>query len=570
MAKKTGKKTAEVLLQANCISRNTMIQVAKVQPSPLLQQRQDLGDLEGLASSIKASGQINPVIVREGKKAGTYELVDGLRRRAAVIIAGVGEIKADVYKLEDDDVILLSSSANLHKPLTLAEQVIEVSQLYMASARGKESVSFHEMAKLVGRSPRWLAARWAISHTLSAKHRKIFLEMSNVNITGVVERLMRFSKANLEREIDRLSQYTSEHHRELKINEVNAIDALELLDELEREAKRLSLLHAPFNPAEEFEGLPMCAGCQYRTGNTLNLFVSENNRFNKSDNCANGSCYSAKTFQRFVSLQKLNPDLVALRGLGSGDTLVLPPTVKVMESYLVKTYTRPTAGAKPALVLSGENAGSMVYALAASMGTSARETKKELQGAELLAEKELQLQNRRSKIFVAEVHGYIEKILESEKAIASLVDSRHNGLNGWRTAILLIATLGTSENACRMGSNSYSDTIADLIKGTDKLGAEELLSFLGPKFWKEALMVMRSQLVPPQNPKNWTVVDANANSYAALLGMPTTTMRDRAMLEAPEPKSLGKLRVEVEAAAQLQATKKAGRESKKAAKAAKE
>jgi len=62
--------------------------------------RQDLGDLNGLAESIRSIGLVQPITVRQ-RDAGGYELVAGQRRVAAARLAGLTTLPAVVRGYAD-------------------------------------------------------------------------------------------------------------------------------------------------------------------------------------------------------------------------------------------------------------------------------------------------------------------------------------------------------------------------------------------------------------------------------------------------------------------------------------
>ena len=68
-----------------------MVDVDRIVPNRF-QPRKRIEDLEGLATSIKENGIIQPIIVTEA--GGTYHLVAGERRWRAAQIAGIARIPA--------------------------------------------------------------------------------------------------------------------------------------------------------------------------------------------------------------------------------------------------------------------------------------------------------------------------------------------------------------------------------------------------------------------------------------------------------------------------------------------
>ena len=74
----------------------------------------DEARLGELASSIRETGVLQPIIVREGA-AGGYEIVAGERRARAARMAGLGEIPALVRYYSDDEVLILSLVENVQR-----------------------------------------------------------------------------------------------------------------------------------------------------------------------------------------------------------------------------------------------------------------------------------------------------------------------------------------------------------------------------------------------------------------------------------------------------------------------
>lgn len=86
--------------------------------------REDCGDLEDLATSIKENGLINPVTVMQ-KEAGGYSLIAGLRRVKACEILGWEEVTASVHSpMDADQMIKLEIAENeKRKEFTYEERV---------------------------------------------------------------------------------------------------------------------------------------------------------------------------------------------------------------------------------------------------------------------------------------------------------------------------------------------------------------------------------------------------------------------------------------------------------------
>ncbi|HVP15056.1 MAG TPA: ParB/RepB/Spo0J family partition protein [Terriglobales bacterium] len=92
------------------------IPVKKVTPNPH-QPRSSFDDvgIQELASSIRSTGVLQPVIVRRVPGADTYQLVVGERRLRAAIVAGLEHIPAIVRELGDREMMELALVENLQR-----------------------------------------------------------------------------------------------------------------------------------------------------------------------------------------------------------------------------------------------------------------------------------------------------------------------------------------------------------------------------------------------------------------------------------------------------------------------
>ena len=80
------------------------LRVDEIAPSPYQTRAEEAdGNIEGLAASIRASGVINPLTVRDhdGASGPKYELVAGHRRLAAAKLAGLAEVPCLVMEMDD-------------------------------------------------------------------------------------------------------------------------------------------------------------------------------------------------------------------------------------------------------------------------------------------------------------------------------------------------------------------------------------------------------------------------------------------------------------------------------------
>jgi ParB family chromosome partitioning protein len=89
-----------------------MLEVERIRPSRW-QPRLDFGGLEGLVSSIRENGVVQPVIVRQ--EADGYHLVAGERRWRAAQLAGLKRIPAIVRRVSDDRLLEVALIENIQR-----------------------------------------------------------------------------------------------------------------------------------------------------------------------------------------------------------------------------------------------------------------------------------------------------------------------------------------------------------------------------------------------------------------------------------------------------------------------
>ncbi len=133
------------------------IPVASVYPSSFQPRRHfDEERLASLTASVRELGVLQPVLVRPGQEAGTYELIAGERRWRAAKRAGLQTVPALVREVGDDASLEQALVENLHRQ--------DLNPLEEAAAFNQLIEDFHltheELARRVGKS------RAAVTNTL--------------------------------------------------------------------------------------------------------------------------------------------------------------------------------------------------------------------------------------------------------------------------------------------------------------------------------------------------------------------------------------------------------------------
>ena len=124
------------------------VRLARIDPSPF-QPRRDFPEdaLAELANSIRASGVVQPILLRRSAQAGDrYQLVVGERRWRASRLAGLETVPAIIRDLSDQDALELALTENL---LRQDLNPLEVARAYQA-LQEKYSLSHEQVAERLG------------------------------------------------------------------------------------------------------------------------------------------------------------------------------------------------------------------------------------------------------------------------------------------------------------------------------------------------------------------------------------------------------------------------------------
>lgn len=121
-----------------------MLDLDRIQPNRY-QPRADFTGLEGLVSSIKESGIIQPIVVRREQDG--FQLVAGERRWRAAQLAGLQRIPAVVRKIADDRLLEVALIENIQRKEL---NPIEEAKAYEVLV-GKMKLSQADIARRVGR-----------------------------------------------------------------------------------------------------------------------------------------------------------------------------------------------------------------------------------------------------------------------------------------------------------------------------------------------------------------------------------------------------------------------------------
>jgi ParB/RepB/Spo0J family partition protein len=136
------------------------LRIDQIRPNPANPRRDfDERALNELASSIKAWGQLQPVVVRRDEAGETFQLICGERRWRAHQRAGLTEIWAIERDASDKDLLRLALIENLQRVgLARAEKLAALDQL----AEMTQAVGLRKTASQLMIDPTWLSRQLAV------------------------------------------------------------------------------------------------------------------------------------------------------------------------------------------------------------------------------------------------------------------------------------------------------------------------------------------------------------------------------------------------------------------------
>lgn len=330
--------------------------------------------LRELAQSLTSLGQQQPIVVRlvvigEGGPAETdaYEILAGHRRYAAARLAGLETLEARVVDCDDRGAAAVRVVENLQrKDLSALEQAADVASLI---ALGWDHAT---IAKQLGRSPSWVHLRARISTDLIPEIREKltsdprFAQVSAAHLE-LVARLPEDAQRAAAAEIDdKLIAYDGQ---------IESVDEWRSL--LSRFHRRLADAPWKLDDAQLVPAAGACSVCPKRTACQQSLFPDLDHG-RKDDRCLDAACFTAKSkaliAQRVAEAKETHGEEVVIFD-PSRDSGVKGALNYGTVQGVVKTA--PSRGYVPAVAVSGEDAGQVVYVKPAPKPQAARPSKED-------------------------------------------------------------------------------------------------------------------------------------------------------------------------------------------------
>jgi ParB/RepB/Spo0J family partition protein len=234
--------------------------------------RRRVGDLTELAASMKASGQLAPIVVRpHPHEAGAFEVVCGHRRSAAAQLAEIPELLVVVRHLSDREVLEAQLAENSQR--VDVHPTEEADAIHTLHTRHK--VPVEEIAAQLGRPVAFVHARLRLLRLAPAA--RTALEAGRVTLAVALE-LARLPQSSQDEALPRVLTPEGSALRTLA-------DCRPILARY-----TLRLVESPF--ALDDATLPggSCLRCPKRTGSQTALFLEAEG----PDLCTDPACYQGK------------------------------------------------------------------------------------------------------------------------------------------------------------------------------------------------------------------------------------------------------------------------------------
>lgn len=251
--------------------------------------------MEELTNSIKESGVLQPILVREQPdRSDRYLIVCGERRFRATKAAGLKEIPAIIREISDEEALQLQIVENLQrKDVHPMEEAVA-----FKSFQESKNWSFEEIAKRVGKSEYYVKQRIKLNSLCDA-FQKLFFQ-NKINITDALQ----VSKLEAEIQVELFNELVDDED----LNNPNFHLDIESY-QLNKFRGKLQSATFDIDDATLFPAMGACSNCQFNSA-VLKLFPDQNGA-----TCENIKCFNEKTnlsFQRNIDNALTDPSIVLI------------------------------------------------------------------------------------------------------------------------------------------------------------------------------------------------------------------------------------------------------------------
>lgn len=254
--------------------------IDEIHPSRLNPRKHfDQDKLKALAESMRASGQIEALLVRPSKeKAGAYELINGERRWRAAALVGFTHLAVRVHDLTDAEMLMVMLGSGAEGTVE-ALTPIEEAEGYRALQEAVQ-ISIEEVAKRVGREVTHVKRRLVLLQLPPAA--KTALVSGQLPAVTAVE-IARIPSAEKREEAATAILHSEVHGGVMPQRAAHKFVTTQICR---------TLTGAPFR-VEDIDLVPgagACSECKYRAGNNREEYGEVSN----PHTCMNPACWDQK------------------------------------------------------------------------------------------------------------------------------------------------------------------------------------------------------------------------------------------------------------------------------------
>lgn len=336
-------------------------------------------DVADLVASIKAVGQLDPLIVRlQPDDADRYQILAGHRRAVAAKEAGLEAVKAQIYALDDShaDAVLVLSNCDRENP-DLFREAAAVKAILEERSGWKVS----DVAGLLGKSPKFVATLRAIAD----------LEPS-------VAKAMASEKCEWTPEMVAMFAALAPEVQKVKWTELTRRAYVRTAKELRDALDFRTVGSAPWDASDDtlVPKAGSCASCPKTSLRAPGLF--DDGDLDPADPatlkkavCRDSTCWATKAL---AHLKRRVEEVSVETGVAAclvtenafGDQLARLRTIaNVVDKWEVENAKKGEDGACPAIVVGGEDDGKVRWVRGAGVGEKSSRGKKS-KGASATAE----------------------------------------------------------------------------------------------------------------------------------------------------------------------------------------
>jgi len=485
-----------------------------------------------LVASIRSAGIVTPLLGRPHPALpGKVELLAGHRRRMAGIEAELTEFPVIIREMDDRAALEVLVFENLDREnLTPLEEARGV-QLMLNSGHGAQ-----EIADRMGKTRGWVARRANLLNL--TKQWQEWAEEKNVGAEHL-ELIARYPADRQEDLFDRLGNFSCDVE-ELFMGR-GSLNALR-----ERLAEEMGdLLHAPWSLDDDtlHPKAGACAQCPKRSGCQPDLFTDE---MEGGDFCLDRECWRGKmeAFKevREAVLRKEYPGLVMVIGKTGSSWGPGGKRIAGLETYQYDKCTQKTKGAVPALVVSGDGEGTLIWVkekqgrkepvqklqTAAARQAEASQDPKACE--EILSEKREALEQRRTAWVIQRL---LELLDEAERPAAAFDNAD--------AYLAMVAAFGTTDLRCGEEAGADVPEPWETPESGGLVSRRAVWEMVKPRIRQEIFFHSKADIGGEHR--------EGSRWIANLLGANLDVLKEEAEKEIPEPKSWEQLKKLAEAPA---------------------